>query len=427
MSAPRRIPPSWLLLARTDAERRAVDACLRAGSVLGAARALGVSQSAVQQALRQIAARVADPGHAAEYRPPINAADDAVVATQVKAAEAPPSPPPLEAAREARAQRSERATERHALAQALHQLDRAEQTLAAIDNLASVQVPPITAPAPFSGKRTAAAVTMLSDVHAGACFPATNSTWGNRYNRAIALARVRRFFWLQHYMLTVHRQWATLDHLVIAMLGDLVDGHLHDEQVETSEAPLEAMHWLLPELIAGVRGLAQVVDVTVIGAYGNHGRLTNKVRWVTGWRHNVEYHAYQNMRAELANDGVKVVAEPCEDQYHEVYGHTLHATHGTTVRYQGGIQGVQTPLNKAAFAWNDQRHADYHLLGHLHQGLYGGNWFLNGSVVGFGPHAAALRCKPEQPNQWWFALVEGRGATAMTPLWVGDKKDEAGL
>lgn len=339
-----------------------------------------------------------------------------------------PSPaPPLEAARGQRAERDAQTAERRALKQAIGRLDRAEQTLAAIDRLASVRVPPVVPPRVVKGKRTAVAVTMLSDVHAGACFPETNSTFGNRYNKAIALSRVRRFFWLQHYMLTVHRQWATLDHLVIAMLGDLVDGHLHDEQVETSEAPLETMHWLLPEIIAGVRGLAQVADVTIVGAYGNHARLTNKVRWITGWRHNVEYYGYQTMRTELAGDGVKVVAEPCEDQYHKIYGHTLHATHGTTVRYQGGIQGVQTPLNKAAFAWNDQRKADYHLLGHLHQGLYGGNWFLNGSVVGFGPHAAALRCKPEQPAQWWFALVEGRGATAMTPLWVGDRKDEAGL
>ena len=335
--------------------------------------------------------------------------------------------PPLSAARAKYLQRSEKTHQERALKDTLATLAKHEKTLDAIDKLATISIPGLQPVRLTPGKRTTAAVTMLSDVHGGANFPVSNSTWGNRYNREICQFRLRRFFWLQKYMLDVHSSWGTFDDLVLVILGDLPDGHLHDEQVETSEPPLEAMAWIEPEIIAGCRMLSNRVRLTVCGAYGNHGRLTNKVRWITGHRHNVEYHAYQRMRRELKNDGVRVIATPSEDQYHEVYGWTLHATHGTTVRYQGGIQGVQTPLNKAAFMWDRQRKADYHLLGHLHQGLYGGNWFLNGSMVGFGPHAAALRCTPEPPQQWWFALDKKHGATAMSPLWVSDPEEEAKL
>ncbi len=337
------------------------------------------------------------------------------------------SPAPLESARAAQNARDEVSADRQALRAALDALARAESTLDARAAIASA--PPVAMPTELPpGERVCTAVALLSDVHYGASFPEAANTFGNRYSPAIAAFRLNRFFAATRWNVKHYRLWgARIDRLVLACAGDLVDGHLHDEQVETSLAPLESARQVYPILASGVRFLEQEVHTTVIGAYGNHGRLTQKIRHITGARHNVEHEVYRRLAEDFPG---QVTAEPCEDQYLDVYDWTLHVTHGTGVRYQGGIQGVQTPLNKAAMGWRAQRPDKsrmVHLLGHLHTLLFGGSWLLNGSIVGYGPHAAFLRCAPELPAQWFFLIDSKRGPTNFTPLWVSDAKDEVSL
>lgn len=334
---------------------------------------------------------------------------------------------PFAEARATAQARAEISADKRALREALSALAKAEQTLDARAAIAGA--PPVELPTELPpGERACTAVAVLSDAHFGATFPEAANTFGNRYNPEIATFRLNRFFAATRWNVKHYRLWgAKIDRLVLACAGDLIDGHLHDEQVETSLAPLESARRVYPILASGVRFLEQEVSTTVVGAYGNHGRLTQKIRHITGARHNVEYELYRRLAEDFPG---QVVAEPCEDQYFDVYDWTLHVTHGTSVRYAGGIQGVQTPLNKAAVQWSKQRPGDkrtVHLLGHLHTLLFGGDWLLNGSIVGYGPHAAFLRCSPEPPAQWFFLIDSKRGPTNFTPLWVSDKKDEAEL
>jgi hypothetical protein len=108
-----------------------------------------------------------------------------------------------------------------------------------------------------------------------------------------------------------------------------------------------------------------------------------------------------------------------------VYGRTIHGTHGDEVKYQGGVGGVSIPINKRVNAWNRVKRADYHCFGHFHQQLDHGDWFANGSVIGYNDYAMSGGFTPEAPQQTFFLLDAKRGKTTVSPMWVSDEKEEA--
>jgi len=335
---------------------------------------------------------------------------------------------PIDSALALRAQKVEQRQEKSALEDALAQLAAANATIDAFAAGTAAPPEPVKPMRHVPTKRTGGAITMLSDVHFGAEFPMSNSTYGNAYSIPIASYRVQRYFAGVEYLVKTQRSWCDLHDVLLWLGGDMVDGHIHPEQIESSLPAMPSILKLKPLIIAGVRQLLEAdVRVTIMGSYGNHARDTKKLRHITGARHNADWLLYQLLGDDLRADGVKVIADESQDQYCEFYGSVIHGTHGYSVRYAGGVQGVQVPLNKACAQWDRRRKADIHLVGHLHQLLYGGNWFLNGSVVGYGPHSAYLNCTPEPPQQWFFVKDRKRGPHAMFPVWVSDPAAEAQL
>jgi hypothetical protein len=334
-------------------------------------------------------------------------------------------PDPLAAARAERAAQTETSADKRALKAALAELERAEQALGALGSLAAQPVPPREPMHLGTDRRRVAAVAVLSDVHYGARFAANDSTTGNAYSPKLAAFRLQRFFAATEWHVRQLSPQYAVEELILACLGDNVEGQLHEETVETAMPSLQALQELRPLMIQGVRGLRALdLPTTVIGAWGNHGRDTIKIRYVTGAHHSVDWLLYQDMASELAHDGVRVVATPAIDQYYETVGHTIHAQHGTGIRYLGGIGGPTISLNKAVKSWDLRRATDVHLVGHLHTLLYGRRWFMNGSLKGYDPYASGKNLEPEEPAQWFFLIDSKRGPTHLEPMWVGDHEQE---
>jgi hypothetical protein len=102
--------------------------------------------------------------------------------------------------------------------------------------------------------------------------------------------------------------------------------------------------------------------------------------------------------------------------YMDIYDMTVRFQHGHMVKYGGGIGGIYIPVNKAIAQWNKARHADLDVLGHFHQLRDGGNFFVNGSLIGYNSFALSIKADYEQPKQGLFLIDKKRGRTCTWPV-----------
>lgn len=341
-----------------------------------------------------------------------------------------PSPPPdpLSEARASRTARVEDTHARAALRSALVRIEVLESQLDTINRPFATPLAPLPVRTFGGGKRDATAIVLMSDVHAGADFPERNDTFGNHYNQAVCLHRIERHFAGVHWLVNGYRALDFNIHRLLFWLGgDIIDGHLHDEQVETSQTAIATLDWLEPALTGHLEHLLELeLDVDIVGSFGNHGRDTQKVRFITGAEHSHEWGMYQRIGRYLAPHGVRLYADRSPHQYVESYGRTLHFTHGDQTKFFGGVGGPSIPLNKAYAQWDKVRRADHHFCGHYHTSLVGPNrwWVMNNCMVGFGPHSMSVKADPSDPEQTFMLQDSTRGLTGITPIWVGDKVAE---
>jgi hypothetical protein len=93
-------------------------------------------------------------------------------------------------------------------------------------------------------------------------------------------------------------------------------------------------------------------------------------------------------------------------QYTELFdgGYTICFQHGHAVQYGGGVGGLTIPLNKAIAQWQKLKRADLYCLGHWHQFFDGGNFIVNGSLIGYNSYAMFIKAGYEPPKQAFFTI-----------------------
>jgi len=300
------------------------------------------------------------------------------------------------------------------------------------DTIAHAPMKPIVRREFKSGLREATAVALASDWHVEERVKPTDTPTGNAYNLAIASLRIDRFFQGIVWMVQHHRSAFQIRDMQLWLGGDLVTGHIHDENVETSAfPPVKAILWLQPQLESGIRFLRDTLELDrlqVVCSYGNHGRDTKKPRRATGAHHSYEWGMYQQLAMNFANDDrVEFHAPPSGHQYTDIYDLTAHYHHGDEISYGGGVGGITIPINKAVAQWDQARRSDLHNFGHFHQYMNGNRVANNGSLIGYNAYAMSIKATPERPQQAFYLVDSKHGKTCCSPLWVGDERAEAKL
>lgn len=337
----------------------------------------------------------------------------------------PPAPPPPTLADLGRAERERRRAHvtRDQLRAALERIDALDAIVSAYEQYTAEPLRPVTPAVLRPGKRPAAAVALLSDVHAEERVTRTDAI-DNAYDLTIAARRVARFFagvvWLVQ-----HAPAFAIDTVVLWLGGDLISGDIHDELLERCEIPPgEATLTVRDWIAAGIRRLlAELPGVRLLVpcSTGNHGRTTQKMRAATGYGHSWEWLLYQVLGHDFRDEPrVQFHATRDELQYVSVHGFSLAFHHGHRMRYAGGIGGVTIPAIKAAHRWDQWRTCDYYHFGHFHQRIDLGQIAFNGSVIGANPYALAIGAAPEPPQQSFYVLDAKRGKTLACPIWVAD-------
>lgn len=244
----------------------------------------------------------------------------------------------------------------------------------------------------------------------------------NAYNLEIAEERISKFFRAILRLVEIERHGTRIDHLVVALLGDMMTGYIHEELQENNGlSPTETVLWLRKRIVAGLRLLLKeggFKRILVPCCYGNHGRTTKKPRHATG-----AVNSYEWMMYHVLKDDVPEVEWGIADGYHlllNVCGRIIRFHHGDNVMYQGGIGGLTIPMEKAIAAWNRGRETAPYLdiFGHHHTAMQNPRFISNGSLIGYGPYSLAIKAGYEAPQQTFFLLDSKRGRTATFPIFL---------
>lgn len=267
----------------------------------------------------------------------------------------------------------------------------------------------------------ATAVIVLGDWHVEEQVEPAKVGGLNAFNLAIAAERIERTFRKSLMLLEDARHLADIREVVVAVLGDLISGYIHEELEEANAlAPLPAARFAQEQLAAGLRLLLKEADVeriVVPTCYGNHGRTTKRMRFATGDANSFEQNLYYVMAQQFAGEPrVEWKIEPGLHNWLDVQGLQVRFHHGDSIRYQGGVGGIAIPVNKAIAAWNRARKADLDVFGHWHQFAWNWNWVSNGCLIGYSPYALRIKADFQPPTQSFLVIDRDNGLTRALPI-----------
>lgn len=268
------------------------------------------------------------------------------------------------------------------------------------------------------------AVLFLSDIHFDEVVHPTQIGGCNEYNRAIAVKSLQNTFRSAVMLLKGFMAAPKYDGIVCPLGGDLLSGNIHEELVETNEAPIQASMLALEEvLIEGIGGLAdEFGKVHVPCVTGNHGRMHKKPRAKNRAVENFEWAVYQRMASYFRRDSRITFDIPDgPDTFFNLYDKRYCLTHGDQFRGGDGIGGIMVPIMRGASKKQVRQQAigdafDVLMMGHWHQYIHTNRLIINGSVKGYDEYAYQGNFPFEEPQQALFIAHPDAGVTFRMPV-----------
>jgi len=306
-----------------------------------------------------------------------------------------------------------------------------EAIINTIGSLEAVPPPKIFEPSIEEEEETA--LLLLSDLHIGEVVEA-NETYGiAEYNFEIFKARLEILKEKILHILLECLQGYRFPELVVAALGDMISGMIHEELVETSDLTTvqQAMEGAY-ELSLFLRDLAGCFQrIRFYGVSGNHGRLGKKIKYIRRWA-NWDFIFYQTLKQLLKEqDNIEFILEKAPFQIFEVSGSRFLMEHGDNVRTWMTLPwyGLERERirKKELVESVEGKSFDYLLVGHFHQcgqiDTPRGEMFLNGSFVGGSEFSIIKLGRSSLPTQLLLGINKRGLVSFRFPLRLEEKRD----
>jgi hypothetical protein len=264
-------------------------------------------------------------------------------------------------------------------------------------------------------------IILASDWHTEEVVTLAQTSGLNEFNAAICKERVERFFRASLNLIKNHLNAGVEIHtVVLALLGDFITNHLHEEAAETNGAlPIHAIIQAQNYIASGIQYYLDnsPYQFVIPCKVGNHGRTTKTNRFATETGHSLEYLMYVHLAAYFRNEPrVRFQINEGYHHYLDIYDQVIRVHHGHAINYQGGIGGIFIPAFKAISQWDKGRRADLDVFGHFHQLKDGGKFVSNGSLIGFNSYALSIKADFEPPRQTLILIDKKRGRTCTWPI-----------
>ncbi len=269
----------------------------------------------------------------------------------------------------------------------------------------------------------ATAVAVASDWHIAESVHSENVNGLNEFTLKTAQERAEKFFQNVVKLVTLFQQSSEIDTLVLALLGDFINGQLREEAMENNSLrPMDEMLKARELLRAGIKFILDNTDVNlVIPCHsGNHARVTKKIHWSTESGNSLEYAMYHVLANDFDGDKrVKFIIPTSYHSYVTIGEYTIRFHHGHSIKYGGGIGGITISVNKAIAQWQKSIRANLDVFGHFHTMKDGGNFICNGSLIGYNEFAVTIKADFEKPKQTFFLIDHKRNEkTVTTPVFL---------
>lgn len=268
----------------------------------------------------------------------------------------------------------------------------------------------------------ATAIAMFGDWHIDETVTLEELSGVNEFNEKIAEKRVEKLSETVVSLLELTQSRSKIDTLYLLILGDMMSGWIHDDLIECNmTTPPEAVIRLFDLLIGSIDFLLKHTKVNIIisGSVGNHTRITKSFRTRKRAQKSYEWILYEMLVRwyMMKNEKrIKFILPRGQFNWLKIYDRDIRQHHGDIFRYQGGVNGVTVPLNKAITQLNKARHADLDIIGHWHQRLSGKDFCLNGSLIGYSNYSEWIKADYELPQQSFCIMHPRYGRTADFPI-----------
>lgn len=270
------------------------------------------------------------------------------------------------------------------------------------------------------------AVLLFSDTHIGKRTNRSQTLGFAQYDFPTFLARLK---FLETTVISILRDHtnAPLNRLVIAMLGDMLDGALaHGSEAGQVNVLFNQFYQAAHAIAQFFRAIAaHVPEIQVETTVGNHTRWQNQKKMPTENRFsNMDMFLYamvESLTRDIPNIKWNLTEQPFA--VFEVEGFVIHGSHGD--HWHGGDKAMGIPLHAMArqvnattqlFHKHDVPVPDYYVCGHLHRpitlptGL--GDITVNGGFPGLDGYALTGNFNPVDPCQVFFRMHPKYGKIA---------------
>lgn len=299
-----------------------------------------------------------------------------------------------------------------------------------IDNILQIKnAPSTTQPIELKSKTKkseAIPVILFSDWHIEKTVEPESVNYKNFYNLEEAERTVHELFRNAVYLITKEAKYTNISQAIFALLGDLIDGYIHEENmIVNSLSPIESSIMLVNLLESGFKYVLDNtnIDILVPCIYGNHSRTSAKMMFSCGYKTNFEYAAYCMLANRFKDEKrIQFVIPKNSEVIIKTFDWKIRFYHGFNIKYNGGVGGITIPLNKAIARGNTCDSVDLDCIGHFHTFQSSGNFIVNGSAIGFDNYALTLKLPYEAPSQTFFLMDKDHKRTVTTPIFINRKK-----
>ena len=275
-----------------------------------------------------------------------------------------------------------------------------------------------------NGLPDAAAIMVAGDWHVEERVDPQTVNDMNDYGLEEAERRAIEFFKNGLRKVRVLRNGYNIRTLVLAVLGDIISGYIHEELLENNLlSPVEASRLAKKFICAGINYLlknGQFDVIRVVCCFGNHGRTSQRKKFATGYKNSYEWLLYHSIAdAFERNKRVEFVIATGYHVYDTLFDrYTIRYHHGDEIKYRGGVGGMTIPVNKAIAKWNSIRPAYLDIFGHFHETVDGGQFVANGSLIGYNAYAISIKAQFQEPKQSLILIEKERGKSFVAPIHV---------
>lgn len=302
------------------------------------------------------------------------------------------------------------------------EIERLKEELKLLKNVFPTAPNHIQPATEISGR--AVAVMVASDWHVEEPVEKEKVHGLNEYNLEIAKARAYSFFRNGLRLTNINSASSQIDTIYLIFDGDFFTNWIHEELAETTLlAPAEAANFALSLLIDGINFLLEnsTYKLIVDCVAGNHGRMTKQRRIANAAETSLETFMYQQLARVFSSETrVEFRVAAGKMLYRKFFDYTIRVIHGDDIGYAGGVGGITIPIRKKLAAWDKAIKANLTIMGHFHQLIDGGDFLVNGSLIGYNTFAQSIGASPEEPQQAFFIVHERKGGckTGVSPIWL---------